>query len=200
MVINLGYGLGSWPELFIESNHKHKPQLNSTRITGNHKSIQTQLSWSQTEVNSTLTQLRFESRFESELSCHSYASKPVKVARQVWNETNTNKLLSCLDDTDWPVLLNSPDADVNVATDTFIDYMNFCIEECIPTVNVTIPANDKTWITPKIKRLIDNRNECFKDQSSDQPRCNGKSDMPRDNMPPLLNNLCNLIAEWHGLI
>ena len=35
---------------------------------------------------------------------------------------------------------------------------------------MTIPANDKTWITPKIKRLIDNRNECFKDQSSDHPK------------------------------
>jgi hypothetical protein len=70
----------------------------------------------------------------------------------VWSDENLNKLLSCLDDTEWTELLSS--TDVNTATDVFVEYLNFSIENCIPSRTIRLPANNKSWMTPRITRMI----------------------------------------------
>ena len=82
-------------------------------------------------------------------------SKPVTVIKRIWSDDNMRMLLSCLDDTDWSELLSSED--INTVTDVFVEYLNFSIDECIPTRQVKLPGNCKSWITPKIIWLIGKR-------------------------------------------
>ena len=99
-------------------------------------------------------------------------SQSLTVNKRIWNEDNMNKLLSCLDDTNWAELLSAPD--INDATDTFVDYLNFSIDTCIPSKNVTVPANNKTWMTPRINRLTEERIRAFQTNSADHRQIKGK--------------------------
>ena len=77
------------------------------------------------------------------------------VNKRIWNENKMYKLLSCLDDTNWAELLSA--SDINDVTETFVDYLNFSIEACIQSKIVTVPANKKSWMTPRIDRLTEER-------------------------------------------
>ena len=83
-----------------------------------------------------------------------------------------NKLLSCLDDTNWAELLSVPD--INDVTDTFVDILIFSIDTCIPSKNITVPSNNKLWMTSRINRLTEERIRAFQTNSADHRQIMGK--------------------------
>ena len=87
----------------------------------------------------------------------------------VWSEDNTNKLLNCLDDTDWSQLENT-DTDINTAADTFVSYLNFCMDECVITKLVTYLSRDKDWVTLEVRDLFERRNTAFNKNRDDYLR------------------------------
>ena len=114
-----------------------------------------------------------------------------------------DKLLSCLDDTDWTELLSAPD--INDVTDTFVDYLNFSIDACIPSKNVTVPSNNKPWMTPRINRLIGaERIKAYQNNSVDHRQIKGKLQKAireaKHNHASALRVKCRVIVDWHGII
>ena len=80
-------------------------------------------------------------------------STPKQITKQIWSTSNIDKLLNCLEDTDWATLLNNDDIN---ATEKFSSYILFCIEQCIPSITVR-DRNDKQWMNGKIRRLVAER-------------------------------------------
>ena len=81
-------------------------------------------------------------------------SLPTYTTKKLWSSANIDRLLNCLEETDWSSLL--PNNDVNSQATVFTSYINFCIDECIPTVQVR-ERNDKPWMNGKIRKLIADR-------------------------------------------
>ena len=94
------------------------------------------------------------------------------VNKRIWNENKMYKLLSCLDDTNWAELLSA--SDINDVTETFVDYLNFSIEACIQSKIVTVPANNKSLMTPRINRLTEERIRAFQTNSADHRQIKGR--------------------------
>ena len=77
---------------------------------------------------------------------------------QCWSQSAVDTLKNCLDITDWSVF-NNDSNDINTFTHVVCSYMNFCIEQCIPTKIVTIYQNNKNWFNLKIKEKIKKKDE-----------------------------------------
>ena len=95
--------------------------------------------------------------------------RPISVIKRVWSEDNTNKLLNCLDDTDWSQLENT-DTDINTAADTFVSYLNFCMDECVITKLVMYLSRDKDWVSMEVRDLFERRNTAFNKNRDDYLR------------------------------
>jgi hypothetical protein len=87
-------------------------------------------------------------------------STPTFTTKQIWSAENIEKLIDCVEDTDWPVLLSDTD-DVSTQTSVFTSYLNFCISTCIPIVKIK-ERNDKPWMNGKIRRLVADRCRAIK--------------------------------------
>ena len=70
---------------------------------------------------------------------------------QLWSSDNMEKLIDCLEDTDWPIIFSDPD--INDQASIFTDYPNLCIEQCILSVKVRNRC-DKLGMNGNIRRLI----------------------------------------------
>ena len=81
-------------------------------------------------------------------------SQPTYITEQLWSSDNIEKLIDCLKDTDWPTILS--DLTINNLASIFTDCLNFCIEQCIPSVRVRNRC-DKPWMNDYICRLIAQR-------------------------------------------
>ena len=81
-------------------------------------------------------------------------STPKQITNQIWSTINIDKLLNCLEDTNWATLLNNDD--INATTEKLSSYILFCIEQCIPSITVR-DRNDKQWMKGKIQRLLAER-------------------------------------------
>lgn len=89
-------------------------------------------------------------------------SEKVKIPVRVWSDDNSEKLLCSLETTDWDEL-TSQVVEVSEKADIITDYISFCIDDCIPTVERVI-TNDKTWVNGKIRTLFHARSAALKDQ------------------------------------
>ncbi|KAI8513921.1 hypothetical protein Bbelb_082450 [Branchiostoma belcheri] len=60
---------------------------------------------------------------------------------------------------DWEEVLNAPDTQSK--TDAFYDKVHSKLEEHFPTKTIKMHCNDKPWLTPEIKNLVQQRQKAF---------------------------------------
>ena len=85
-------------------------------------------------------------------------NQPTYITKQLWSSDNMEKLIDCLEDTDWPIIFSDPD--INDQASIFTDYPNLCIKQCILSVKVRNRC-DKLWMNGNIRRLIAQRRQAL---------------------------------------
>lgn len=62
-------------------------------------------------------------------------------------------LQECFDSTNWNNLLSTL-IDINEQVDTVPSYINFCVDNIIPSKTGTIFPNKKPWIRKELKEIL----------------------------------------------
>ena len=73
---------------------------------------------------------------------------------KAWTEESEEDLRDCFDSTVWEELCVSHGEDIDSLTDCIMDYINFCVDNTVPTGTVRCFSNCKPWINPDIKALL----------------------------------------------
>ena len=78
-------------------------------------------------------------------------------------------LRDCFDYTDWGVLLEEQEMDIDRRVNTITDYKNFCRDTVIP-VSVRCYPNNKPWITSDIRGPLNQKKRAFQDEDKEKQR------------------------------
>ena len=78
-----------------------------------------------------------------------------------WSEESVEALKDCFDTTVWEELSDSHGEDIDSLTDCITDYINFCVDNIVPTKTVRCFSNNKPWITSDIKALLKEKKRAF---------------------------------------
>ncbi|KAK0137741.1 hypothetical protein N1851_026045 [Merluccius polli] len=87
------------------------------------------------------------------------SSKPVQKTVFQWSEDSTETLKGCFLCTDWSIF---HDLELNEATETVTDYINFCVDTIVPKKTIRHYPNNKPYITSEVKGCINRKNVAFK--------------------------------------
>ena len=82
------------------------------------------------------------------------------ISVQQWTPDTIDLLQDCLDCTNWDMFIDST-SDLNELTDTITEYVNFCVDSCIPRKQVKAYPNNKPWITKEVKSIINRKKAVF---------------------------------------
>ena len=93
--------------------------------------------------------------------------KPQIINTQQWTSEGLEKLQASLDITDWTVFITACNS-VDELTVTVSDYIKFCVSNSIPSKKVKLFPNNKPWITPEIKTLLNKKKQLFGQNNKDQ--------------------------------
>jgi len=74
----------------------------------------------------------------------------------------------CFDTTVWEEFCDSHGEDIDSLTNCITDYINFCVENIVPTRTVRCFSNNKPWINPDIKALLKEKKRAFKSGNKDE--------------------------------
>ncbi len=80
---------------------------------------------------------------------------------KVWSDLVYEVLMDCFETTDWEVLCKSHDEDINILTECITDYIHFCVDNTVPTKKVKCYSNNKPWVTPELKALLNEKKRAF---------------------------------------
>ncbi|KAI3357165.1 hypothetical protein L3Q82_015622 [Scortum barcoo] len=95
-----------------------------------------------------------------------------------WSEEAEEALKDCFNTTLWDVFSDAHGEDIDSLTHCLTDYINFCVENTVPTRTVRSFSNSKPWITPDIKALLKEKRRAFFnrfDQASAPPLAQSSS-------------------------
>ncbi|KAI3370917.1 hypothetical protein L3Q82_007423 [Scortum barcoo] len=104
---------------------------------------------------------------------HTYGEEtapPNKRRVKQWSEEASDALRDCFDTTDWEVLCGPHEQDINSLTDCITDYINFCVETTVPTKRVRCFSNNKPWVTPDLRALLQEKRRAFQSGDRDELR------------------------------
>ncbi|XP_078791709.1 uncharacterized protein LOC110013806 isoform X2 [Oryzias latipes] len=87
--------------------------------------------------------------------------KPQIKTVKIWTEEVTERLRDCFSTTDWDVLCSPHGEDIDSLTDCITDYVNFCVENTVQTKSVQCFSNNKPWVTPELKTLLNEKKRAF---------------------------------------
>ncbi|XP_078794428.1 uncharacterized protein LOC144988179 [Oryzias latipes] len=87
--------------------------------------------------------------------------KPQIKTVKIWTEEVTERLRECFSTTDWDVLCSPHGEDIDSLTDCITDYVNFCAENTVQTKSVQCFSNNKPWVTPELKTLLNEKKRAF---------------------------------------
>ncbi|KAI3363579.1 hypothetical protein L3Q82_011590 [Scortum barcoo] len=87
-----------------------------------------------------------------------------------WSEEASDALRDCFDTTDWEVLCGPHEQDIDSLTDCITDYINFCVETTVPTKRVRCFSNNKPWVTPDLRALLQEKRTAFQSGDRDELR------------------------------
>ncbi|TWW61172.1 putative RNA-directed DNA polymerase from transposon BS [Takifugu flavidus] len=79
-------------------------------------------------------------------------------------------LRDCFDTTDWDVLCEPHGEDIDGLTTCITDYINFCVENIVPTRKVRCFLNNKPWVTPDLKALLNEKKRVFRSGDKEELR------------------------------
>ena len=77
---------------------------------------------------------------------------PTKAMLRDWSHDNTEKLVCALETTDWESLTDGL-TNANDQTEILMDYLSFCLDDCVPAVE-RVFHHDKPWVNVKIRKLL----------------------------------------------
>lgn len=83
--------------------------------------------------------------------------QPVKRLVKQWSEEATDRLRDCFETTDWEALCSPHSSDIDSMTQCITDYVNFCVENTVPSKLVQCFPNSKPWVTSEIKALLNEK-------------------------------------------
>ncbi|TWW69303.1 putative RNA-directed DNA polymerase from transposon BS [Takifugu flavidus] len=117
-----------------------------------------------------------------------------------WSEETEEALKDCFNTTLWDVFRNAHREDIDNLTNCITDYINFCVENTVPTRTVRSFSNSKLWITPDIKGAFvsGDKEELKTVQRELRRKIRQEKDNYRRKMENQLqqNNICGV---WKGL-
>ncbi|KAK3570114.1 hypothetical protein QTP86_011313 [Hemibagrus guttatus] len=86
---------------------------------------------------------------------------PQKKSVKIWSEEVCERLRDCFDITDWETLCSSHDEDTDGFTHCITDYINFCVENTVPSLRVRCFSKNKPWVTPELKDQLNEKKRAF---------------------------------------
>uniref|UniRef100_A0A671TU97 Reverse transcriptase domain-containing protein n=1 Tax=Sparus aurata TaxID=8175 RepID=A0A671TU97_SPAAU len=87
--------------------------------------------------------------------------KARKVEVKSWTVDATEALRDCLERTDWNVVTDGTENANDVAL-AISGYITFCEDTIIPKKTVKMFSNNKPWVTPELKQLLNQKKRLFK--------------------------------------
>ncbi|KAK3562922.1 hypothetical protein QTP86_011452 [Hemibagrus guttatus] len=80
-----------------------------------------------------------------------------------WSPEAEEMLKDCFECTDWSVLQEIHNGNIEDITHCLTVYLNFCMDIIVPARTVPSFPNDKPWITSEVKLLLNLKKKAFKD-------------------------------------
>lgn len=72
---------------------------------------------------------------------------------------------------DWEVLCGAHDEkDIDSLTCCITDYIHFCVESIVPTRTVRCFSNNKPWVNPELKALLNEKKRIFRSGDKEELR------------------------------
>ena len=89
-----------------------------------------------------------------------------------WSPEVRDALTDCFDVTDWAVLLEEEEMDIDMdrRVSTITDYINFCRNTVIPVRTARCYPNNEPWITSVIKDLLNQKKMAFQNGDGERRR------------------------------
>ncbi|KAL0158830.1 hypothetical protein M9458_046906, partial [Cirrhinus mrigala] len=79
----------------------------------------------------------------------------------IWTEEASEQLRDCFYITDWDVLCSPHGKDIDSLIHCVTDYINFCVENTVPSRRVWCFPNNKPWVTSDLKALLNEKKRAF---------------------------------------
>ncbi|KAK0143117.1 hypothetical protein N1851_018762 [Merluccius polli] len=95
--------------------------------------------------------------------------KVKKLEVKCWTATATDALQDCFASTDWDVVTDGTD-NVNDAAFAITGYIQFCEDLTIRKKTIKMFPNNKPWVTPELKHLL-NQKKCLFKSANHLPAC-----------------------------
>ncbi|TWW54745.1 hypothetical protein D4764_0240700 [Takifugu flavidus] len=136
---------------------------------------------------------------------HSLPLPPLGLKK--WSEEAEEALKDCFNTTLWDVFSDAHGEDIDNLTSCITDYINFCVENTVPTRTVRSFSNSKPWITPDIKALLKEKKRAFvsgdkEELKTVQRELRRKIRQEKDNYRRKMENQLqqnNICGVWKGL-
>ncbi|TWW68206.1 hypothetical protein D4764_19G0000040 [Takifugu flavidus] len=124
-----------------------------------------------------------------------------------WSEEAKEGLKDCFNTTLRDVFSDAHGEDIDNLTNCITDYINFCVENTVPTRTVRSFSNSKPWITPDIKALLKEKKRAFvsgdkEELKTVQRELRRKIRQEKDNYRRKMENQLqqnNICGVWKGL-
>lgn len=87
-----------------------------------------------------------------------------------WSEGTCDILRDCFESTDWETLTDAHGDDLDSLTSCVTDYITFCVENIVPTKKVRCYLNNKPWVTPELKMLLNEKKRAFMSGDREEQR------------------------------
>ncbi|KAI4903434.1 hypothetical protein NFI96_017561, partial [Prochilodus magdalenae] len=85
-----------------------------------------------------------------------------------WSKETEEALKDCFQTTVWEELSDPNGEDIDSLTHCITDYVNFCVENTVPTKTIRCFSNSKPWINPDIKALLKEKKRVFRSGDKDE--------------------------------
>lgn len=79
-----------------------------------------------------------------------------------WTEEANAALQECFESTNWEVLCEPQGEDIDQLTDCITEYINFCVDICMPLKTIHCFPNNKPWVTKDIKGALNDKKRAFR--------------------------------------
>ena len=121
-----------------------------------------------------------------------------------WTDEASERLRDCFQTTDWETLCSSHGEVINSLTHCITDYINFCVENTVPTRRVRCFSNNKPWVTPELRALLKKKRRAFisgdrEEQRRAQHELKYKIRQAKDGYKKKLEERNNVRDVWRGL-
>ena len=95
--------------------------------------------------------------------------QPVEIHTvKAWTEESEEALRDCFDSTVQEELCVSHGEDIDSLTGCIMAYINFCVDNTVPTRTVRCFSNSKPWINPDIKALLKEKKRVFRSGNKEE--------------------------------